>query len=44
MTSEYGLKGKNIVVTGAAGGLGSSIVDSFASFGANISVWDSRTL
>ena len=40
MTCEYERKGKNIVVTGAAGGLGSSIVDSFASFGANILLTD----
>ena len=40
MISEYGLKGKNIIVTGAAGGLGRSIAESFASCGANILLTD----
>ena len=40
MISEYGLKGKNIIVTGAAGGLGRSIAESFTSCGANILLTD----
>ena len=43
MTSEYGLKGKNIIVTGAAGGLGSSIAKSFASCGANTLLTDTHS-
>ena len=37
---SYGLKGKNIIVTGAAGGLGSSVAKSFAASGANLLLTD----
>ena len=35
-----GLKGKNVIVTGAAGGLGSCIARSFASSGSNLLLTD----
>lgn len=40
MTNEYELNRKNIIITGAAGGLGSCIAESFASHGANIFLTD----
>ena len=40
LTLSYGLKGKNIIVTGAAGGLGSSVAKSFAASGANLLLTD----
>jgi NAD(P)-dependent dehydrogenase (short-subunit alcohol dehydrogenase family) len=35
-----GLRGKNVIVTGAAGGLGSCIARSFASSGSNLLLTD----